>query len=144
MNNELIILRTMLTCRYCDMIEQDYVRQGKAGFHVSAMGHESLASVAYLLSEGDLVFCYYRDRAIALARGITPNDLAADFFGRVGGTTQGRQMPCHFTSRMHGIFSVSTPTASQLLPACGAAWGIKLDGLPRVVVATIGDASTRQ
>src|SRR5207237_10889488 len=36
------------------------------------------------------------------------------------------------------------PTGSQLLPACGIAWGIKLDGKNAVVVATVGDAATRQ
>ena len=30
------------------------------------------------------------------------------------------------------------------LPACGIAWGIKLDQKPNVVVTTIGDAATRQ
>src|SRR5206468_2821687 len=42
------------------------------------------------------------------------------------------------------IWSVPTPTGSQLLPACGIAWGIKLDGKNAVVVATVGDAATRQ
>ncbi|HEY2568411.1 MAG TPA: thiamine pyrophosphate-dependent enzyme, partial [Candidatus Udaeobacter sp.] len=33
---------------------------------------------------------------------------------------------------------------SQLLPACGIAWGIQLDGKKNLVVTTIGDAATRQ
>ena len=37
-----------------------------------------------------------------------------------------------------------TPTGSQLLPACGIAWGIKLDGKKSLVVTTVGDAATRQ
>jgi len=39
---------------------------------------------------------------------------------------------------------VPTPTGSQLLPACGIAWGIKLDGKKNLVVTTVGDAATRQ
>ncbi len=31
-----------------------------------------------------------------------------------------------------------------MLPACGVAWGMKLEQKDSVVVATIGDASTRQ
>src|SRR4029077_14104330 len=31
-----------------------------------------------------------------------------------------------------------------LLPACGIAWGLKLDWKPNFVVATVGDAATRQ
>ncbi|PYJ72715.1 MAG: 2-oxoisovalerate dehydrogenase [Verrucomicrobia bacterium] len=44
---------------------------------------------------------------------------------------------------MH-IWSVPTPTGSQLLPACGIAWGIQLDGKKNLVVTTVGDAATRQ
>jgi 2-oxoisovalerate dehydrogenase E1 component len=43
-----------------------------------------------------------------------------------------------------GIYPPATPTASQCLPAVGAAWGIKQKGERRVVLCTIGDASTRQ
>ncbi len=43
-----------------------------------------------------------------------------------------------------GIYPPATPTASQCLPAVGAAWGIKHAGTNRVVLCTIGDASTRQ
>src|SRR5207248_6765477 len=35
-------------------------------------------------------------------------------------------------------------TGSQLLPGCGMAWGIQLDGKKNVVVTTVGDAATRQ
>ena len=37
-----------------------------------------------------------------------------------------------------------TPTGSQLLPACGIAWGIQLDGKKNLVITTVGDAATRQ
>ena len=53
-------------------------------------------------------------------------------------------MPSHYSDAKLHIWSVPTPTGSQLLPACGMAWGIKLDGKKNVVVTTIGDAATRQ
>ena len=46
--------------------------------------------------------------------------------------------------RRRNIWSVPTPTGAQLLPACGIAWGIKLDEKPNFVIATVGDAATRQ
>src|SRR5207248_79501 len=36
------------------------------------------------------------------------------------------------------------PTASQCLPAAGAAWGAKMEGSSRVVVCTVGDAAIRE
>ena len=53
-------------------------------------------------------------------------------------------MPSHYSDTNLHIWSVPTPTGSQLLPACGMAWGMKLDGKNSVVVTTIGDAATRQ
>jgi len=53
-------------------------------------------------------------------------------------------MPSHYSSRALNIVSVPTPLGSQLLPACGIAWGMKLDGKDSVVVTSIGDAATRQ
>ncbi|MFM7974002.1 MAG: thiamine pyrophosphate-dependent enzyme, partial [Pirellula sp.] len=48
------------------------------------------------------------------------------------------------SSREKNIWSVPTPTASNLLPACGVAWGMQMQGVPGVVVATTGDAASRQ
>src|SRR6266851_1143490 len=56
----------------------------------------------------------------------------------------GRMMPSHYSDAARHIWSVPTPTGSQLLPGCGMAWGIKLDGKNNLVVATVGDAATRQ
>src|SRR5690606_17655445 len=56
----------------------------------------------------------------------------------------GRQMPAHYSNRELGIFSVASVVAASLLPACGLAWGVKLDGRKNVVITTVGDAATRQ
>ena len=53
-------------------------------------------------------------------------------------------MPSHYSDADLHIWSVPTPTGSQLLPACGIAWGIQLDGKKNLVATTIGDAATRQ
>src|SRR5258708_35545478 len=53
-------------------------------------------------------------------------------------------MPSHYSDVERHIWSVPTPTGSQLLPGCGMAWGIQLDGKNNVVVTTVGDAATRQ
>ena len=53
-------------------------------------------------------------------------------------------MPSHYSDSDRHIWSVPTPTGSQLLPACGMAWGIQLDGKTNLVVTTVGDAATRQ
>ncbi len=142
--DKLRLLTTILESRHGDLREQSLNRQGKGHFHVSGMGHEALAAISIQSEPGDYICGYYRDRALVLGRGVTSAELALDYFAKRKGQSHGRQMPSHYSYASRNIWSVPTPTGSQLLPACGIAWGIKLDGKTNFVVATIGDAATRQ
>src|SRR6266850_472635 len=141
---KLRLLTILLESRHGDLREQNLNRQGKGHFHVSGMGHEALAAISFATEPGDYICGYYRDRALVLGRGVTSAELALDYFAKRKGQSHGRQMPSHYSYASRNIWSVPTPTGSQLLPACGIAWGIKLDGKKNVVVTTIGDAATRQ
>jgi 2-oxoisovalerate dehydrogenase E1 component len=141
---KLRLLRILLESRHGDLREQNLNRQGKGHFHVSGMGHEALAAVSIQMQEDDYIVPYYRDRALVLGRGVSSRQLAIDYFAKAKGESHGRQMPSHYSCAEKHIWSVPTPTGSQLLPACGIAWGIKLDGKSAAVVATVGDAATRQ
>lgn len=138
------LLRIMLLSRFGDLREQSLIRQGRGWFHVSGMGHEALAVVGRLMEDGDYFAGYYRDRPIALGRGVPPEELALSFFAKAGSASGGRQMPAHYSNRELGIFSIASVVASSLLPACGIAWGLQLDGSRKCVVTTVGDAGTRQ
>jgi 2-oxoisovalerate dehydrogenase E1 component len=138
------LLRTMMLSREGDRREGILMRQGKGWFQVPGMGHEALAAIAYHLRPDDYLFPTYRDRALMLARGMTTREIALDFMARAGSSSDGRNMPAHYSSRALNVFSVATPTGAQCLPAVGAAWGIRLAGDDRVVVCSIGDAATRQ
>jgi 2-oxoisovalerate dehydrogenase E1 component len=142
--DKLRLLTILLESRHGDLREQNLNRQGKGHFHVSGMGHEALAALGMQLQDGDYIAGYYRDRALVLGRGVASRELAIDYFAKRAGQSHGRQMPSHYSYASKGIWSVPTPTGSQLLPGCGLAWGIKLDGKPNVVVTTIGEAATRQ
>jgi len=142
--DKLRLLTILLESRHGDLREQNLNRQGKGHFHVSGMGHEGLAALGLSMQEGDYVVPYYRDRGIVLSRGVASHELALDYFAKRKGQSHGRQMPSHYSYAERKIWSVPTPTGSQLLPACGIAWGIQLDHKRNVVVTTIGDAATRQ
>src|SRR5438477_1504953 len=141
---KLRLLTILLESRHGDLREQNLNRQGKGHFHVSGMGHEALAAISSQMQENDYIVPFYRDRALVLGRGVSSRQLAIDYFAKAKGESHGRQMPSHYSCAEKHIWSVPTPTGSQLLPACGIAWGIKLDAKNAVVVATVGDAATRQ
>src|SRR5881398_2194252 len=142
--DKLRLLTTILESRHADLREQNLNRQGKGHFHVSGMGHEALAAVSMQMEPGDYIVPYYRDRGLVLGRGMTTRQLGLEYFAKRNTGSGGRQMPSHYSNADLHIWSVPTPTGSQLLPACGIAWGIKLDGKKNLVVTTIGDAATRQ
>jgi 2-oxoisovalerate dehydrogenase E1 component len=142
--DKLRLLRIILESRHADLREQNLNRQGKGHFHVSGMGHEALAAISIQLNPGDYIVPYYRDRGLVLGRGLTTRELALEYFAKRKTGSGGRMMPSHYSDAERHIWSVPTPTGSQLLPGCGMAWGIKLDGKNNLVVATVGDAATRQ
>ncbi|RYG39725.1 2-oxoisovalerate dehydrogenase, partial [bacterium] len=137
-------LRLMMLSREGDRREGILLRQSKGWFQVSGMGHEALGALAHCLRPDDWIFPYYRDRGLMLARGLTNDELALAYFAKEDSGSAGRQMPGHYSSREHNVFSVCTPTGGGLLPACGTAWGMKLAGTDSVALATIGDAASRQ
>lgn len=139
------ILKIMLASRLGDLREQRMIRQGKGLFHVSGMGHESMAALGMLMKEGDYCFPFYRDRALMLARGLTTYDLALTFYAKKDSSSGGRQLPAHYSSRRLNIWSHLSPIAAHLLPACGAAVGLMMDNKKgSLVLASVGDGGTRQ
>lgn len=144
LTNKLDFLRLMFLSREGDRREGILLRQSKGWFQVSGMGHEALAAMAIHMTPEDYIFPYYRDRALMLAKGLSNYELALAYFAKRESSSGGRQMPGHYSSREHNVFSVCTPTGGSLLPACGTAWGIKMSGGKGVCVASIGDAASRQ
>ena len=142
--DKLRLLTIMLESRHADLREQSLNRQGKGHFHTPGMGHEALAAISINMDPDDYIVPFYRDRGLVLGRGITIRQLGLEYFAKRKTGSGGRMMASHYSDTNLHIWSVPTPTGSQLLPACGIAWGLKLDGKKNIVVTTVGDAATRQ
>ncbi|GAB4370359.1 MAG: thiamine pyrophosphate-dependent dehydrogenase E1 component subunit alpha [Deltaproteobacteria bacterium] len=118
-------------------------RSGRIGFFVPSSGQEAAeVGAGSALRKGDWLFPSYRDHGIALMHGYPLASLVGQLFGNRSDTTRGRQMPNHWCDRSARIVSVSSPVATQLPQAVGAAYAVKLRGEGAAVFVGFGDGGS--
>jgi pyruvate dehydrogenase E1 component alpha subunit/2-oxoisovalerate dehydrogenase E1 component alpha subunit len=139
------LLEAMLFQRALDQRMLNLQRQGRIGFYGTAKGQEgaTLGTGAAFAPE-DWVFPALREGAVALWRGYALDRYVAQCFGNARDVTSGRQMPCHYTDRAHRFVSLSSPIATQVTHAAGAARAAQIRGDRVVVGGYLGDGATSE
>ncbi|HEX6971293.1 MAG TPA: thiamine pyrophosphate-dependent dehydrogenase E1 component subunit alpha, partial [Limnochordia bacterium] len=121
------------------------VRQGKIPFTVACTGQEAAqVGAACALRPGvDIALPYYRDVGVMLVLGMTLEELMLNEFARAGDPNGGgRQMPKHYSCRRLRVLSGSSPVATQIPHAVGAALASRIRGEDAVTWVSFGEGAT--
>src|SRR5215472_17370725 len=127
-----------------DRIERKLYRQGKivGGVYVGR-GQEAIPVGSALLAEPeDVLFPSHRDLAIFLIRGVHPRNIFAQYMGRIGGLTRGRDGNMHMGDLRLNIVSIISAMAASVPVAAGAALALKYNGTRNVAICYHGDGAT--
>jgi pyruvate dehydrogenase E1 component alpha subunit/2-oxoisovalerate dehydrogenase E1 component alpha subunit len=139
------LLEAMLFQRALDQRMLNLQRQGRIGFYGTAKGQEGAAlGTGAAFEDRDWVFPALREGAVALWRGMPLEAYVAQCFGNALDPTHGRQMPCHYSDGPHRYVSLSSPIATQVSQAAGAARAAHIRGDDVVVAGYLGDGATSE
>eukprot|EP00195_Chlamydomonas_chlamydogama_P008912 CAMPEP_0202899442 /NCGR_PEP_ID=MMETSP1392-20130828/7669_1 /ASSEMBLY_ACC=CAM_ASM_000868 /TAXON_ID=225041 /ORGANISM="Chlamydomonas chlamydogama, Strain SAG 11-48b" /LENGTH=364 /DNA_ID=CAMNT_0049585617 /DNA_START=182 /DNA_END=1276 /DNA_ORIENTATION=+ len=136
---------TMATLQTMDTLFYEAQRQGRFSFYLTCQGEEAttVGSAAALASD-DMVFAQYREQGVLLWRGYTLQQFANQLFGNCHEPGKGRQMPIHYGSKELAYQTISSPLATQMPHAVGAAYALKLSGSKGVTVTYFGEGAASE
>ncbi|KAF8726348.1 hypothetical protein HU200_019810 [Digitaria exilis] len=135
----------MVTLQIMDNIFYEAQRQGRISFYLTSNGEEAInIASAAALSADDIVLPQYREPGVLLWRGFTLQEFANQCFGNNMDYGKGRQMPIHYGSNRLNYFTVSSPIATQLPQAVGAAYSLKMDKKDACAITYFGDGGTSE
>lgn len=145
------LYKDMVTVSIMDIIMFDAQRQGRVSFYMVSAGEEGIAvGSASSLNSKDPVFAQYREHGVFQYRGFTLDDFMNQLFATKHDTGLARNMPVHYGSRKLNVHTISSPLATQIPHASGAAYAVKMQNQqnpteePRVVACYFGEGAASE
>lgn len=137
------LYRTMLLIR---SVEERLARAHQQGLIHGAchtyVGQEAIATgVCAHLRDEDTIFSTHRGHGHALAKGLDPQQLFAELYGRQTGCSRGRGGSMHLFAPEIGLLGTSGIVGPCILQAAGAGYSHRLMKTDRVAVAFFGDGA---
>lgn len=126
-----------------DRIVNLYKRGEIVGGVYTGHGHEAIGvGSAIQLDREDVVFPSHRDLGAFLIKGMKPSAIFAQYLGRIGGPTRGRDGNVHMGDWDLRIGAFVSHMADTVPVAAGVAHSFQYRGEPHVVLCYNGDGAT--
>jgi pyruvate dehydrogenase E1 component alpha subunit len=127
-----------------DRIERKLYRQGKivGGVYVGR-GQEAICVGAGIAARhDDVLLPCHRDLGLFFIRGIEPRQVFAQYMGRVGGVTRGKDGNMHMGDMRLNIVCIISAMAASVPVSVGAAYALKYRGSDNIALCFFGDGAT--
>lgn len=135
----------LLLRRFEEKAGQMYGLQKIRGFCHLYIGQEALAAgIHSAMRRDDNLITAYRDHALAIMKGISPNAAMAELYGKATGSTKGKGGSMHYFSKEHRFFGGHGIVGGQIGLGAGIAFADQYQGNDRVTVTMFGDGAARQ
>jgi pyruvate dehydrogenase E1 component alpha subunit len=139
-------LRRYETMSLIRLFEEEAERQYKAarigGYcHLSSGQEAATVGTVEALAAEDLLVTGYRCHGFALARGVTPEAVMAELFGRRDGCAHGRGGSMHLLDASRGYYGGWGIVGGQLPIATGMALSLVRRGASQAVLCELGDGA---
>ena len=143
-DDRVALLRYMLLMRGIEERAMNLYRQGKVpGSFYDGFGQEAVSvGAAFAMAPEDRLCILHRDLGAHLIRGVSPARILAQYMGREGGVTGGRDGNVHFGDHRVGCVGMVSMLPDMMLVATGMAMAFKLRGEARCAITWFGDGST--
>jgi pyruvate dehydrogenase E1 component alpha subunit len=129
--------------RFEEEAGRQYQRAKAGGFLHLAIGEEAtIVGTTSVMREDDYLIGTYRTHGHAMARGIDPNRVMAELFGRVDGTSGGRGGSMHIFDLEHRFMGGYGIVGGNLPLAAGLALASDYKGTDEVTVCMFGDGAS--
>ncbi|KAG8542067.1 hypothetical protein GDO81_027548 [Engystomops pustulosus] len=136
---------TMTLLNTMDRILYESQRQGRISFYMTNYGEEGThVGSAAALKDTDLVFGQYREAGVLMYRGYPLDLFMSQCYGNASDPGKGRQMPVHYGSRDLNFVTISSPLATQIPQAVGAAYAMKRENADRAVICYFGEGAASE
>ncbi len=133
----------LLIRRFEERTSEMYVKARIGGYCHLNLGEEAtIVGLMAALKPEDYIYTNYREHGYILARGVPPGPVMAELFGKETGVARGRGGSMHLFSREHNFMGGYAIVGGQVPLAVGAAYALRYQGKPGVVVAQMGDGTT--
>jgi pyruvate dehydrogenase E1 component alpha subunit len=138
------LFRYMAMMRVAEERSLALYKQGKVpGSFYDGRGQEAIAvGAAFALGPRDRVCILHRDLGAHFVRGVTPERYLANYMGRAGGVTGGKDGNMHFGDRGLGCVGMVSMLPDMAQVANGMALAFKMRGEARVAMTFFGEGST--